>query len=223
MALLNDTGSHRMSFQVNDISSGREKPMSKKKSDFNRGISRKCTRGNSGHPEAQTDMATTFPNTTSGRKTLCLVQLGETPTFDDAIDRVRAHPHLDPVRKRDLVSALRRVAAACDVPPSQLLADPNWLRQRLATVPVLRLGNSPKTRANVLSNAVAALEHAGMGAARRPKTNRSARWQRLWDPLTPSAKIALGSFTKFCSFHRIEPDQVTDQVVADYCKAIASP
>jgi hypothetical protein len=34
----------------------------------------------------------------------------------------------------NLVSSLKRVAAACDVPPSQLLADPDSLRQRLATV-----------------------------------------------------------------------------------------
>jgi hypothetical protein len=138
-------------------------------------------------------MTTAFPNTTSGRKTLCLVQPGETSTLDDAIDRVLAHPHLDPIRKRDMVSALRRVAAACDLPPSQLLADLDWLRQKLATVPVLRLGNSPKTRANVLSNAVAALEHAGMRAARRPKTNRLAWWQRLWDPVRDCAATTIAT------------------------------
>ena len=161
-------------------------------------------------------MTNHFPKRVSERKTLCLVRSGETPTLEDAITGLLNNPHLSQLRRRDLVSSLRRVAAACDAAPSQLLGDPGWLRQKLALLAPMRLGNSPKTRANIFSNAIAALACAGMSAARRPKTNRCPEWQELWQHLTPSAKIALGSFTRFCSFHQIQPAQVSDQVVADY-------
>jgi integrase len=96
-----------------------------------------------------------------------------------------------------------------------MLAEPQWLQNKLKVIPSQRLGRSSKTRANVLANAVAALTVAGL-AKRRPVVERSADWQLLWERLPPSARIALGSFTRFCSYHGIIPARVTDQVVADF-------
>jgi integrase len=164
-------------------------------------------------------MKTSVPKGASGRKALSLFRPEETSTLEDAIKSLLADPHLPPVRQRDLASSLRRVAAAIGRPPSQVPAELQWLHQKLAAEPAMRLGRSPKTRANVLSNAVAALAHAGV-AARRPAVVRTPEWEALWTHLAPSAKIALGSFARFCSFHQIEPANVTDSVVREYREAI---
>jgi integrase len=164
-------------------------------------------------------MTIIIPNDNQARKVLRLVRPGETPTIRDAIDKLRADQNLPSVRRRDLISSLRRIAAVLGWLPGQVPADMQWLRQKLMAEPAKRLGRTPKTRANILSNAVAAFAHAGV-ATRRPAIARSPGWERLWGPLNPQARIALGSFTRFCSYHRIEPTNVSDQVVRNYREAV---
>jgi integrase len=150
---------------------------------------------------------------------LVLVREGGTPTLEEIMLLLKKDQRLSPVRRRDLVSALRRVAAACGLPTSQMFADPLWLRQKLAATSEHHLGRTAKTRANVLSNAMSALALAGM-AERRPQVERAAHWQPLWQRLSASGKIALGSFLRFCSFRAIAPPEVNDQVVVEFLEAI---
>jgi integrase len=147
-----------------------------------------------------------------GRKALHLIRPEEIPTLEDAIGVIRENSELRPSRRRDLVSALRRVAAACSLSPREAVADTEWLRQRLAAQPAVRLGRSPKTRANVLSNAVAALACSGL-TSRRPRVQLSPAWQCLWSYLDATTRIALGSFMKFCSYHQVQPEEVTDDTL----------
>lgn len=193
--------------------------MSKKRSDLNRGTSRKRPRGNACHPEAQTDMTIHIPNRQAGRKTLLFAPSADTPTLRDAINHLLADPTLASNRRRDLISSLRRVASTLSLPPTHVSADMNWLRLKLAGQPATRLARTAKTRANILSNAVAALTSVG-AAARRPAIAHSAAWQQLWDVLGPSPRIALGSFARFCSYHKIDPDSVTDSTVATFHDAM---
>ncbi len=193
--------------------------MSKKKSDLNRGNTRKSTPGNYCHPESQTVMNIQIPNRQSGRKTSVFAPSTDTPTLQDAIDHLLTEATLAPNRRRDLVSALRRVASTLSLPPSHVPADVHWLRLKLAGQPGARLARTAKTRANILSNAVAALTSAG-AAARRPAIARALAWQKLWVPLDPSTRIALGSFARFCSYHKIDPDAVTDSTVAIFHDAM---
>lgn len=164
-------------------------------------------------------MTINIPNDNRGRKALCLVRPGETSTIGDAIDKLRADQNLPPVRRRDLISSLRRIAAVVGLPPGQVPANMQWLRQKLMAEPAMRLGRTRKTRANILSNAVAAFAYAGV-ATRRPAIARSPEWKSLWEPLNTQARIALGSFTRFCSYHRIEPTSVSDRIVRDYREAV---
>ena len=164
-------------------------------------------------------MKTYLPSKGFGRPKLCLVDPGSTPTLEEVVALLQTDRRLSAIRQRDLISSLQRISAACDLPPNQLFANPTWLRQKLSTVAPLRFGRSPKTRSNVLSNAMAALAHFGM-AAHRPKVDRSAYWQCIWEYLTPSAKIALGSFTRYCSFYHIQPSEVSDRTVNDYAETV---
>ena len=208
-----------MSLQVSTLATLREKPGSITKSDSNRGKSRKSTSVIICHPEAKPVMTSTIPKTFKGRKTLHFIGQGGSPTLADVIALLAKDTSFKDTRRRDLISALKRVAAACDRPPSQIPADPNWLRQKLSGSSPISLGQSKKTRANVLSNALAALAAVGV-AKRRPVAARSPEWQALWICLGTTARIVLGSFTKFCTFHQILPEQVTDDVISRYREAV---
>src|SRR5262245_30348230 len=105
-----------MSFPDNNMRCDRQKPVQRKKSDLKYGNSRKRTRDNACHPESQTAMTISFPIAPRGRKSICLVRPGDTPTLEDVITLLRASPQLTPVRRRDLLSALQRIATACDLP-----------------------------------------------------------------------------------------------------------
>lgn len=208
-----------MSLPVNSMSTPREEQVSKTKSDFNRASSRKSTPVSPCHPEAQSVMTTHFPKKFTGRKTLYLAPPGAQPTLADAIALLHQDEHLSSVRRRDLISALQRIAAACDLPVNEVPADPNWLRQKVSALSPVKLGLSAKTRSNILSNATIALSRVGI-TKRRPSPERSPKWQQLWVKLSSSGKITLGSFTKFCTHHQIDPDDVTDEVVRQYREAV---
>lgn len=208
-----------MSLPVNSMSMSREEKVSKMKSDFNRGTSRKSTPVSLCHPEAQPDMTAHFPKTSTGRKTLCLAPPGSQATLADVVAQLRNDRLLSATRRRDLISALQRVAAACDMLTNVVPADSDWLRQKIASLAPVKLGLSAKTRSNILSNATIALSHVGI-VQRRPSAKRSSEWQQLWAKLSVSAKITFGSFTKFCTHYRIAPEDVTDEVVSRYREAV---
>ena len=57
-----------------------------------------------------------------------------TPTFADITQKLDADPDLSDLRRRDLVSGLRRVAKALGRQPEETFAEPNWLRPLLSRV-----------------------------------------------------------------------------------------
>lgn len=208
-----------MSLPVNSMSTPREEQVSKTKSDFNRANSRKSSSVSPCHPEAKPVMTVHFPKTLAGRKTLYLATPGAQATLADVIVLLRKDHLLSAMRRRDLISALHRLAAACDMPTNVVPADPDWLRQKIASLSPLKIGRSGKTRSNVLSNATIALSRVGITKL-RPSVGRSAKWNQLWGELSVSAKITFGSFSKFCSHHHIEPDDVNDHIVQRYREAV---
>ena len=163
-----------------------------------------------------------FPKTIAARRNLLVLPPLETPTLEVVIGQLESDGRLAAVRRRDLISSLRRIAAALDLPISQVPAHPAWLRQRLLGVMPTQLGRSAKTRANVLSNAMAALAQTGVTQRRPRPPDRAAEWQQLWDKLATSPRIALGSFIRFCSHNHILPHEVTERVVGDFEKVMVA-
>jgi len=68
-----------------------------------------------------------------------------TPMFSDLIERIKADSSLDPIRKRDMVSGLQRVATALGMAPSNVPAAPQWLQPRLNTTSHAALGIKQKS------------------------------------------------------------------------------
>ena len=128
-----------------------------------------------------------------------------TPMLCDLIVRLQeedvSESGLRPDRRRDMISALRRVAAVLNRAPEAVPADPKWLRPRLSRVAPPAVGIGEKTWSNVLSNLRAALSHLGVTSRTRRRADLSPAWRRLWEMVLaskdPTLQPALGRFVRF--------------------------
>ncbi len=103
------------------------------------------------------------------------------PTLADVMARIGPDEGLKATRRRDLCSALRRLSAMLDSPIEALPADLSLLRPLINGLNPARHGLSAKTYANLRSNVLAAIRHAGIAEA-RPKS-LSGDWELLRDTL----------------------------------------
>jgi hypothetical protein len=137
-------------------------------------------------------------------------------TVADIIDLIEADKTLAVTRRRDLASSLRtlcKMVGAAD--PSTVVAVPAELRERLKNAPPAERRSASRL-ANVKSNTLAALKHAGIpimpGRATEPL---SPDWENLKSTLKgPRPRFALSRFMSYCTARHIAPDQV-DAAVFD--------
>ena len=85
-----------------------------------------------------------------------------TPTFATVIQKLEADTALADLRRRDLISGLRRVAKALGRQPEETFAEPKWLQPRLSKVSPAVLGLTVKSWQNAVSDARSALVHVGI-------------------------------------------------------------
>ena len=133
-------------------------------------------------------------------------------------DRILARDDLDPVRRRNLASALRSLSKALGQPLDTIPADPVELRRRLNGCTPAMAGLSAGRWRNVRSLLQAALEDAGIvrvaGRSRRPP---SATWAALLASLgTYNERYKLSRFASWCSAGGVQPDDVDDAVMDRY-------
>lgn len=153
----------------------------------------------------------------------------EVRTLADIIDRLDANGLVDPVRRRDLVSAVRRVAKWLDRPAEQVPVDPRGLARELDRLHPRTLGVSPKTLANVRAGLSAALALAREGTVKRRRLDGD--WQALRDalPREGGSRSRLSRFIGWCSAQGINPAAVDDGAAArfrdwlDQCVGVADP
>lgn len=148
-----------------------------------------------------------------------------TPTFAEIVSRLEEHTDLNPARRRDMISGLKRVAFAIGWRPEDCPADPVWLRPRIAKVKPAALDFSKKTWTNVMSNARAALEEFGIiERDRGSPLQLSPEWQRHWQAALATGDknitIPLSRFVRFCSSMCIAPGAVSDDTARDFKRAL---
>lgn len=124
-----------------------------------------------------------------------------------------------PTRKRDMVSAIKRVCTMAGVTPTTVNAEPTALRSMVGAIRPALHGVSNKTWANLRSSLVAALELAGvidsMGRG-------CAGAHPTWGPLMSSIKsdqrlfCGLAAFANWCVGRDILPGAVDDAAVAAF-------
>jgi integrase len=143
------------------------------------------------------------------------------PTLADVAQQIAAST-LKPTRKRDYLSALRRIGELLDQPLSNLLADPMVLRERLETVAPALSRLTPKTRANLRSNLLGALEAAGFSRVlRTAKIPITPEWEALAQSL-PDRRFreGLSRLKRFCSGNSTLPQQVDTSVLLAFAEAL---
>lgn len=143
-------------------------------------------------------------------------------TLADVLARLAVEPSLAPVRRRDLASAVRRVAQLLERNPSMIPADLRELKTPLGRLVPAQIDVSGKTLANLRSNLATALRLAG--AHRSPSTRRvrlSREWQALSAALPDKRmKNGLSRFLRFCAVSGIAADRVDDATVDDFVAAV---
>ncbi len=137
------------------------------------------------------------------------------PTLADVLAILEADADLATMRRRDLCSAVRRIAGLLGRDPARIPASVPEIRRALADVNPARAGISPKTFQNHQSNLLAALRH--VGTTRHPSLARvplNPQWEALHERLPDKRfRNGLSRFLHFCSAKGIEPGQVDDTVV----------
>jgi integrase len=144
---------------------------------------------------------------------MAFVPLG-TPMFTDLITTLETDNGLKPIRRRDMISGLNRVAKAIGRAPQDVPCHATWLQPRLAKVAPAALGLTPKTWQNAMSNARAAMAHAEIIERRKSRTSDlSPAWQTLWTSVlaSPQSKTLQPSLCRFVHFldrRAVAPDDV---------------
>ena len=148
------------------------------------------------------------------------------PTFAELVAQFSVDGTLAPERARDMVSGLRSIAKALGRPLKDVPADPRWLQPRLARVAPAALGLRPKTWANIVSNARAAMAHFGIVARRRNHLDDlGPEWRRPWEIVLvsrdPTLRPSLCQFVHYLNRQGVLPEAVDDHHATAYRDALA--
>jgi integrase len=148
-----------------------------------------------------------------------------TPMFSDVMEAVASSTDLSAVRKRDILSGLRRVAKALGRSPEDVPADVGWLQKRLEGVLPASIGLTAKSWSNALSDARAGLVSCGIVARKiNRKADLSGAWKDLWQIVLDSGDRtlpkALPRFIYFLNRFGIEPDDVRIEHVQQFREAL---
>lgn len=143
-----------------------------------------------------------------------LVPVGTT-NLASVISAITATADLSEIRKRDMISGLNRIAHAMGQTPSDVPADPKWLRAHLRIIMPAALGISDKTWQNSVSNARAAMRHLGIIKRRKqPADKLIPDWATLWTQALDSGdkalSVGLGRFVQYLSANNVTPGAVSD-------------
>jgi integrase len=135
------------------------------------------------------------------------------------LERNRA---ISDVRRRDLRSAVNRVARLHGDEPSGIRLDLPMISKRLASPMPAAAGLSEKTLANVRSNFLAAVRTSGIRQAPSlAKTPMTPSWRKLMTDLSSKRMhIGLSRLARWCSSRGIDPASVGDAVLEQFIEAV---
>jgi hypothetical protein len=143
-------------------------------------------------------------------------------TLADVAIALEGAKGLSPTRGRDLISAVRRVAAMLGNEPRAIVVDVSAISTRLATLSPVTQGITPKRLANIRSDFLAALKASRLIA---PSAFRKAPLSRSWLELfarhsNRRVEIGLSRLARYASAHGLARQDITDEVIADLIKAV---
>ena len=139
------------------------------------------------------------------------------PTFQEAIDRISGDLSLPATKRRDLVSALRRLSTYLNRPACDIPAHIPMLRDQIKDLHPVQLGIKQRTWANVKADVTRALTNAGLVPAFAREAALSSDWDAFQKALpTKHAAYQLSRLMHYANSCGIEPTNVTDQLMIGF-------
>jgi len=149
-------------------------------------------------------------------------QTSVTITLQDVLDAVERREALSVTRRRDLRSAVARVACLLDEDPERISLDLRALSIKLAAVNPVAVGLTNKSFSNIRSGFVSAVRASGLKAVQRPaRTPLSPPWKRLFAGLSAKrAHIGLSRLARYASANGIEPKEINNATIDAFITAV---
>jgi integrase len=122
-------------------------------------------------------------------------------------------------RRRDMVSAIKRLCAMAGTAPATVRAEPPLLREMLARIRPAAHGVSAKSYSNLRSLLAAALQLAGViDPMGRGSARRDAGWGPLLETVAEDQRLSngLAAFANWCASQGISPGEVNDTAVQQF-------
>ena len=137
------------------------------------------------------------------------------PTLDDVLQVLASNEAMSPARLRDMRSAVRRIGQMIGKPLDRLPANLSLLRSLVNELTPAAHEVSVKTFANLRSNLMAAIRHAGL-AEDRPQA-LTPEFEVLYHALTtPRLRHGLSRFLRWCSMRDLTPASLDARTVVDF-------
>jgi integrase len=144
-------------------------------------------------------------------------------TLADVLAGVDRNSLIPAIRRRDLRSAVARVARLVGDEPGQIPLDLPAIGRVLVAATPATAGLSAKTIANIRSDFLAAMKESGLKSVAAPaKRQMTSRWRKLMAGRTAPKRIQYGlsRFARYCSARDIEPERVNDTVLEEFIKFV---
>lgn len=145
-------------------------------------------------------------------------------TLAQVLAAVERKAKLTATRRRDLVSAIKRVAILLGDEPAAIPLEMAAISARLAAVNPVAVGLTAKTFGNIRSNFLAAVKAAGLMPVKVKsggKPGLSTAWLELFTRLSGRrANIGLSRLARFASARGLAPEEINDEVVGDLIAAV---
>jgi hypothetical protein len=138
------------------------------------------------------------------------------------LDALEHDKKLAGTRRRDLVSAAKRVAILLGNEPAAIPLDMGAISARLAAVNPVAMGISTKRLANIRSDFLAGAKASGvMPAKPESKSPLTPAWVDLFARLSGRrAHIGLSRIARFASARGLAPKEINDEVIAELIAAV---
>ncbi len=123
---------------------------------------------------------------------------------------------LNGTRRRDMVSAIKRLCEMAGTVPASVPAQPPQLRELLSRIRPAAHGLTAKSYSNLRSLLAAALRLAGViDPLGRGAASRDVEWRRLLEVIADDQRLSNGlvTFVNWCAGQHIPPNEVSDATV----------
>jgi integrase len=143
-------------------------------------------------------------------------------TLQDVVNAVQASDALSATRRRDLRSAVTRVAFLLGEDLERIPLNLPALSVKLAAVNPVAAGLKTKSLSNIRSNLMAAVKASELKPVGLPvRTPLSAMWKKLTvDLKTRRAHIGLSRLARYASAKGIEPEEIDDTTIEAFITAV---